>query len=68
LHRPTNRTQNRIDVTINGALSNVRGSAKIEKAVTRRFNSDSMIYSIFDKTSEIERLFVPRAISGVHIR
>ena len=34
----------------------------------RRFVSHSNTYTIFEGTSEIQRLIISRAISGVHIR
>ena len=34
----------------------------------RRFVSHSYTYTIFEGTSEIQRLIIARAISGVHIR
>ena len=36
--------------------------------VTRRAEQRSNIYTIFEGTSEIQRLIIARAISGVHIR
>ena len=32
-----------------------------------RWHRDSKIYTIFEGTSEIQRLVIARAISGVHI-
>jgi acyl-CoA dehydrogenase len=37
-------------------------------AVTSRNTSSSSIYTIFEGTSQIQRLIIARAISGVHIR
>src|SRR4029453_15150877 len=33
-----------------------------------RFHRDAKIYTIFEGTSEIQRLVISRAISGIHIR
>jgi acyl-CoA dehydrogenase len=33
-----------------------------------RWHRDSKIFTIFEGTSEIQRLIIARAISGVHVR
>jgi alkylation response protein AidB-like acyl-CoA dehydrogenase len=37
-------------------------------SLTRRFALHMSIFTIFEGTSEIQRLIIARAISGVHIR
>ena len=48
-----------------GALWRVFGT---EEPVTRENAAPAKIYTIFEGTSEIQRLVIARAISGVHIR
>ncbi len=48
-----------------GALWRVFGTGK---PVTRENSAPAKIYTIFEGTSEIQRLVIARAISGMHIR
>jgi acyl-CoA dehydrogenase len=45
------------------------GLAKLERTVDQEiYERYSNTYTIFEGTSEIQRLIIARAISGVHIR
>jgi acyl-CoA dehydrogenase len=44
------------------------GYIRDEESPVERWHRDSKIYTIFEGTSEIQRLVVARAISGVHIK
>jgi alkylation response protein AidB-like acyl-CoA dehydrogenase len=50
------------------AIQILGGYGYIRDYPVERWHRDSKIYTIFEGTSEIQRLIVARAISGVHIR
>jgi len=50
------------------AIQVMGGYGYIREHPVERWHRDSKIYTIFEGTSEIQRLIVARAISGVHIR
>jgi alkylation response protein AidB-like acyl-CoA dehydrogenase len=50
-------------IQILGGMGYVRGECPVE-----RWHRDAKIYTIFEGTSEIQRLVISRAISGVHIK
>jgi len=50
------------------AIQIMGGYGYIREHPVERWHRDSKIYTIFEGTSEIQRLIVARAISGVHIR
>jgi len=50
------------------AIQILGGYGYVRDYPVERWNRDSKIYTIFEGTSEIQRLIVARAISGVHIR
>jgi acyl-CoA dehydrogenase len=49
------------------AIQILGGYGYIREFPVERWHRDSKIYTIFEGTSEIQRLVVARAISGVHI-
>ena len=66
---PTNRVQNRVEVPVKwGDIHHSWVCPVQKKALTRTFMSHSNTYTIFEGTSEIQRLIISRAISGVHIK
>jgi alkylation response protein AidB-like acyl-CoA dehydrogenase len=50
------------------AIQILGGSGYVREHPVERWHRDSKIYTIFEGTSEIQRLIVARAISGVHIQ
>jgi alkylation response protein AidB-like acyl-CoA dehydrogenase len=50
------------------AIQILGGYGYIRDYPVERWHRDSKIYTIFEGTSEIQRLIIARAISGVHIR
>ncbi len=50
------------------AIQIMGGYGYIRDHPVERWHRDSKIYTIFEGTSEIQRLIISRAISGVHIR
>lgn len=50
------------------AIQILGGYGYIRDYPVERWHRDSKIYTIFEGTSEIQRLIISRAISGVHIR
>jgi acyl-CoA dehydrogenase len=50
------------------AIQIMGGYGYIREHPVERWHRDSKIYTIFEGTSEIQRLIISRAISGVHIR
>jgi acyl-CoA dehydrogenase len=50
------------------AIQIMGGYGYIREHPVERWHRDSKIYTIFEGTSEIQRLVIARAISGVHIR
>jgi acyl-CoA dehydrogenase len=50
------------------AIQILGGAGYIKDHPVERWHRDSKIYTIFEGTSEIQRLVIARAISGVHIR
>ncbi len=50
------------------AIQILGGYGYVREYPVERWHRDSKIYTIFEGTSEIQRLIVARAISGVHIR
>jgi alkylation response protein AidB-like acyl-CoA dehydrogenase len=50
------------------AIQILGGYGYIRDYPVERWHRDSKVYTIFEGTSEIQRLIVARAISGVHIR
>jgi alkylation response protein AidB-like acyl-CoA dehydrogenase len=50
------------------AIQILGGFGYVRDYPVERWHRDSKIYTIFEGTSEIQRLIVARAISGVHIR
>ncbi len=49
------------------AIQILGGYGYIREHPVERWHRDSKIYTIFEGTSEIQRLVIARAISGVHI-
>ena len=49
------------------AIQIMGGYGYIREHPVERWHRDSKIYTIFEGTSEIQRLIIARAISGVHI-
>ncbi|HET6874447.1 MAG TPA: acyl-CoA dehydrogenase family protein, partial [Acidimicrobiales bacterium] len=49
------------------AIQILGGYGYVRENPVERWHRDSKIYTIFEGTSEIQRLIVSRAISGVHI-
>ncbi|HLI24038.1 MAG TPA: acyl-CoA dehydrogenase family protein [Acidimicrobiales bacterium] len=50
------------------AIQILGGAGYIKEHPVERWHRDAKIYTIFEGTSEIQRLIVARAISGVHIQ
>jgi alkylation response protein AidB-like acyl-CoA dehydrogenase len=50
------------------AIQILGGYGYIRDYPVERWHRDSKIYTIFEGTSEIQRLIISRAISGVHIK
>ncbi len=50
------------------AIQIMGGYGYVREHPVERWHRDSKIYTIFEGTSEIQRLVIARAISGVHIR
>jgi alkylation response protein AidB-like acyl-CoA dehydrogenase len=50
------------------AIQILGGLGYVRDYPVERWHRDSKIYTIFEGTSEIQRLIIARAISGVHIR
>ena len=50
------------------AIQILGGYGYVKDYPVERWHRDSKIYTIFEGTSEIQRLIIARAISGVHIR
>jgi alkylation response protein AidB-like acyl-CoA dehydrogenase len=50
------------------AIQILGGYGYVRDYPVERWHRDSKIYTIFEGTSEIQRLIVARAISGVHIK
>ena len=50
------------------AIQILDGYVYVRENPVERWHRDSKIYTIFEGTSEIQRLIISRAISGVHIR
>ena len=50
------------------AIQIMGGYGYVREYPVERFHRDSKIYTIFEGTSEIQRLIIARAISGVHIQ
>jgi alkylation response protein AidB-like acyl-CoA dehydrogenase len=50
------------------AIQILGGYGYIRDYPVERWHRDSKIYTIFEGTSEIQRLVVARSISGVHIK
>jgi acyl-CoA dehydrogenase len=50
------------------AIQIMGGYGYIREHPVERWHRDSKIYTIFEGTSEVQRLIISRAISGVHIR
>jgi acyl-CoA dehydrogenase len=44
------------------------GAGYVRDNPVERLHRDSKIYTIFEGTSEIQRLVIARAISGVHVQ
>jgi alkylation response protein AidB-like acyl-CoA dehydrogenase len=56
-----------VDVT-NDAIQILGGYGYVRENPVERWHRDSKIYTIFEGTSEIQRLVIARAISGIHIK
>ena len=50
------------------AIQILGGYGYVREYPVERWHRDSKIYTIFEGTSEIQRLVIARAISGLHIR
>ncbi len=50
------------------AMQILGGNGYAREFPVERWHRDAKIYTIFEGTSEIQRLVIARAISGVHIR
>ena len=50
------------------AIQILGGNGYTREFPVERMHRDAKIYTIFEGTSEIQRLVISRAISGVHIR
>ena len=50
------------------AIQILGGAGYVKEHPVEQWHRDSKIYTIFEGTSEIQRLVIARAISGVHIR
>ncbi len=51
-----------------GAIQILGGAGYTRDHPVERWHRDAKIFTIFEGTSEIQRLIVSRAITGVHIR
>jgi alkylation response protein AidB-like acyl-CoA dehydrogenase len=49
------------------AIQILGGAGYVKDHPVERWHRDSKIYTIFEGTSEIQRLVVARAVSGLHI-
>jgi alkylation response protein AidB-like acyl-CoA dehydrogenase len=49
------------------AIQIMGGYGYIREHPVERWHRDSKIYTIFEGTSEIQRLIIARAVSGIHI-
>ena len=50
------------------AIQILGGYGYVREYPVERWHRDAKIYTIFEGTSEIQRLVIARAISGIHIR
>jgi alkylation response protein AidB-like acyl-CoA dehydrogenase len=50
------------------AIQILGGYGYVREYPVERWHRDAKIYTIFEGTSEIQRLIVARAVSGVHIQ
>jgi acyl-CoA dehydrogenase len=50
------------------AIQILGGNGYTREYPVERMHRDAKIYTIFEGTSEIQRLVISRAISGVHVR
>ena len=50
------------------AIQILGGAGYVKDHPVERWHRDSKIYTIFEGTSEIQRLVIARAISGMHIQ
>jgi hypothetical protein len=50
------------------AIQILGGYGYVREYPVERWHRDAKIYTIFEGTSEIQRLIVARAISGIHIQ
>ena len=50
------------------AIQIIGGYGYVREYPVERWHRDSKIFTIFEGTSEIQRLIIARAISGVHIK
>ena len=50
------------------AIQIMGGYGYIREHPVERWHRDSKIYTIFEGTSEIQRLIIARAVSGIHIQ
>jgi alkylation response protein AidB-like acyl-CoA dehydrogenase len=50
------------------AIQILGGYGYVRDYPVERWHRDSKIYTIFEGTSEIQRLVISRAVSGVHIK
>jgi acyl-CoA dehydrogenase len=50
------------------AIQILGGYGYVREYPVERWHRDSKIYTIFEGTSEIQRLVISRAISGIHIK
>ena len=50
------------------AIQILGGNGYTREFPVERFHRDAKIYTIFEGTSEIQRLVISRAISGMHIK
>jgi acyl-CoA dehydrogenase len=50
------------------AIQILGGYGYVRENPVERWHRDSKIYTIFEGTSEIQRLVIARAISGIHIK
>jgi acyl-CoA dehydrogenase len=50
------------------AIQIMGGYGYVRENPVERWHRDSKIYTIFEGTSEVQRLVISRAISGIHIQ